>query len=721
MSHLKRLIHEIHRRSIWQVLGIYLLGGWIALQVVETLVDSLGLPDWFPAFAVMLLIVGLPIVMATAFVQEGVRGGSSVPSPGVPSPESNAAPDTTGTSDAAPSPADHAEDAQPSPNVAAGTGSLDRPSTRPPALYRLLTWRNAIVGGVVAFAFWGVIAAGWMGMNAVLDRQTGSVASNEEEGPGPGAAGADERLAGADLLKSIAVLPFSNLSTDQENAFFADGIHEDVLTQLSKVGDLVVISRTSVLAYRDTERPLAEIGQELGVGTIVEGSVRRSGDNVRITAQLIDAESDRHLWADNFDRALTAANVFSIQTEIAQRIVQALQATLSPEEESRLVRAPTEDLAAYEATLRGREAYRLYTDAANDEAIRLFKLAIENDPVYAEPRAGLADAYAQRVLRFGYGLEWADSAVAVAESALALDRELATAYKALGTGLSAQGQFGAALEANQEAIALDPNYADPHNNAGVALQRIGRLAEAHRLMRRSYRLQPNLAFARSNVAVSYGQLGDFDLSLQRLEEALRFEPNDIDALAYQTWVLSYSGRGEEAAEVAEELAALGPDNAYVQSWAAQAMLYGGRWDEALEMARKSLELSPDQDNLGPRHPGLIVGFVLRESDRLAEGDDALDAIHARRLVQLEANPTLGNAYYEIALVHAVRGEVDDAVDWFLRAEEVGWLDPFSIEHDPMVDPLRDDPRFDDLLRRQKVAVERQRQEIEAEETEAALR
>ena len=231
MSHLKRLIHEIHRKSIWQVVGIYLLGGWIALQVVETLVDSLGLPEWFPAFAVMLLIVGFPIVVATAFVQVKEAPGAPKTAASAPGTVTDS---STGTQGA---------------GLAGGTGSLDRPSTRPPRLYRMLTWKNAIGGGIVAFAVWGIVAAGWMGMNAYVDRQLGDTRS----APRTGALTSAE----SDALKSVAVLPFANLSTDQENAFFADGIHEDVLTQLSKVGDLVVISRTSVLAYRDTDRSLA--------------------------------------------------------------------------------------------------------------------------------------------------------------------------------------------------------------------------------------------------------------------------------------------------------------------------------------------------------------------------------------------------------------------------------------------------------------------------------
>jgi len=691
LSHLKRLIHEIHRKSIWQVVGIYLLGGWIALQVVETLVDSLGLPEWFPAFAVMLLIVGFPIVVATAFVQD--RGASHPPAHGANSP-AGASVSSAGTPGVG-------------PGLASGTGSLDRPCTRPPKLYRMLTWRNAIGGGVVAFALWGIIAAGWMGMNAYVDRQLG----DSGFAPTSGALSPE----GSAALKSVAVLPFANLSTDQENAFFADGIHEDVLTQLSKVGDLMVISRTSVLAYRDTQRPLAEIGEELGVGAIVEGSVRRSGDNVRITAQLIDARTDRHLWADNFDRALTAANVFAIQTEIAQRIADALSATLSPDEASRLVRQPTENLNAYLASLRGREAYRMYTDAANDEAIRLFQLATEEDPGFAEPWAGLADAYGQRVLRYGYGSEWADSAETAALGALEADPELATAHKALGVAHAARGENRASLEANLKAIELDPNYADPLNNAGVAYQRLGRLAESHHMTMRSYRLQPNLAFARANAALSYAILGDYSEAHARLDDALRFDPGDLDTRAYKGFTYVLQGDADRGADVLDEVLAQDPDNVTLLSWAADANLFAGRFDAAEAVARHSLELSPDQDAIGWRLMGIVRGFALREMGESAEADRVLGDVLSRRLADWEAHQDNGLIAFEIAATNSAIGDVPTAVEWLVVAYDLGWRYASFLKHDPVFDTARDDAGFHAVLQRLLVDVERQRLEVASEE------
>jgi len=255
------------------------------------------------------------------------------------------------------------------------------------------------------------------------------------------------------------------LSPDPENAFFADGMTEDILTQLAKIRDLKVISRTSVMRYKGTQKPLREIAAELSVATVLEGSVRRAGDRVRIVGQLVDARTDQPLWDETYDREIK--DVFAIQSEVAQQIAAALKATLSPAEKKRIEQSPTQDLAAYDLYLKGRELYNRYRKTDNEAAIELFQKALELDPAFALGYAGLGDAYAQRALRFGFPQSWLDTSLEVSRKAIALNPELAEGYKALGLAYQAKGKYRESLDATRRAAEINPNYAAAVGNVGA--------------------------------------------------------------------------------------------------------------------------------------------------------------------------------------------------------------------------------------------------------------
>ena len=250
--------------------------------------------------------------------------------------------------------------------------------------------------------------------------------------------------------KSIAVFPFDNLRPDPENEYFSDGITEDITTQLSKIGDLIVIARTSVMRYKDSEKSLGEIAEELQVDAILEGSVRRADNQVRITAQLIDGESEDHLWAETYDREMT--DIFAIQSDVAKQIAASLKIELSSEDVERMGKKPTDSLSAYDYYLKGREYYNRYTAQDNETAIELFKRAIETDSDYALAYAGLADAYAQQTWWRGSREEWLDLAIQEANKAISLDPDLAEGYKALGLVYSLKGWLDRAIEANEKAL-----------------------------------------------------------------------------------------------------------------------------------------------------------------------------------------------------------------------------------------------------------------------------
>jgi TolB-like protein len=240
--------------------------------------------------------------------------------------------------------------------------------------------------------------------------------------------------------QSIAVLPFANRSALEEDVFFVDGVHDDLLTLLSKLGDLKVISRTSVEKFRDTSLSMPELATQLGVATVLEGAVQRAGGQVRITVQLIDAATDQHLWAESYDRELTAENIFAIQSDIAQAIARALQAVLTPEEQSRVAAVPTSSFAAYEEFLRGRQKLVLREIPDFRQAMEHFRNSIQLDPDYAMAYVGLADAY-HMLLYYG-DMSFAETIPpmeAAVNSALELDPGLGEAHTALASLFSYQG------------------------------------------------------------------------------------------------------------------------------------------------------------------------------------------------------------------------------------------------------------------------------------------
>ncbi len=289
---------------------------------------------------------------------------------------------------------------------------------------------------------------------------------------------------------SIAVLPFRNFSGDPESDYFSDGMTEDIITALSKVRELRVVSRTTSMGYRRSTMSLPEIGHELRVASIVEGSVRREKGTVRITAQLIDVATDRHLWSQAYDRDLE--DIFEIQRDVADRIARALQAELSPKERRDLERQPTHEVAAHNYYLRGREQYLRYERGANESAIELYTAALDLDPNFALARAELASAYALRVANYGFGPESADRAFATAQQALESDPELPEAHKALGLAYAVRGRALQARLSYRRALELRPDYDEAIHNIALLLFQLGEWDEAGRWQRRADELRQKL-------------------------------------------------------------------------------------------------------------------------------------------------------------------------------------------------------------------------------------
>jgi len=354
---------------------------------------------------------------------------------------------------------------------------------------------------------------------------------------------------------SIAVLPFESRSTDPENVLFADGIHDDLLTRLANIGALKVISRTSVMEYRNTTKNMREIAAELGVGTILEGAVQRVGDNVRINAQLIDAETDEHLWARTFDRQLSMQNIFAIQSEISEAITGALKAALTPGEQTRLAKVPTENMAAYALYRQGRD--NLYKRRLETllEARQQFEQATRLDPNYAEAYAGLADSV---LLIFNnHGAIPREESLRVAQEsldkALPLNPELADAHASLGLlkhKIWEEDRSGPALEeaevAYLKAIELNPNHARAYMWLATARSAQQRYNEAIALYLKALQIDPLGRIPYANLPGLYSALGRNDDALELNLKAIRIHPEFPTAYQNLAQQLTGLGRFDEA-------------------------------------------------------------------------------------------------------------------------------------------------------------------------------
>jgi TolB-like protein/tetratricopeptide (TPR) repeat protein len=354
---------------------------------------------------------------------------------------------------------------------------------------------------------------------------------------------------------SIAVLPFTSRSADPDNEFFADGVHDDLLARLADIESLRVISRTSVNEYRDTTKNLRQIGAELGVDSIVEGAVQRSGDQVRITVQLIDAATDEHIWADTYDRALTISNIFQIQSEISSQIAAALQAAMTPEEEIRIAAIPTTSI----------EALSLYSAARNNlylrrfdtliEARRQFEQALELDPDYAQAYAGLAETILVLLSNHG-SIELSQAnelAGAAIDKALAIDDQLAEAYAAKGLLESAGFQLSGSTERNtaaaaafERAIDLNPNLANAYVWYAALHQVEGRIEEAIDMLTTAMEIDPLGRIPYVNLPGFYSMHGDNDKAIQLLLKATGIFPDWPMPYIYIAQQLRGLGRLDEA-------------------------------------------------------------------------------------------------------------------------------------------------------------------------------
>ena len=452
----------------------------------------------------------------------------------------------------------------------------------------------------------------------------------------------------------IAVLPFENLSNDGEDAYFAEGMQDEILARLSKIADLKVISRTSTQKYKSAPDNLREIARQLGVANVLEGSVQKAADHVRVNVQLINALNDTHLWGDIYDRKLT--DIFAVESDIATTIADTLQTRLSGAEKQVIAAQPTTDLTAYELYLKGRSLWSKRGGENLRQAIGFYEQAIARDPKYALAYTGLAEAY---VLLPAYTTtapqDAYPTAKAAALKALQLDEKLAEAHTALGLLLcSGDLDMAGSISEFQRAIALNPNYATAHHWYGNGpLIALGRFEEAIAEVKRAIELDPLSPIINADLGQNLYVARRYDEAIAQLRKTLEIDPTFY--YAHYNLGMALQRKGELPAAIAEYTKAQQlSDDLFVQVLLAAAKAQSGDKDAAIQMLAELEELS--QHRYVPEYPRTLLYLSLGNRD---------EAI--RRLEQAIAD-------HESLTITMIKA-------------------------DPKLDPLRGDPRFEVLVRK----------------------
>lgn len=456
---------------------------------------------------------------------------------------------------------------------------------------------------------------------------------------------------GVAAIRSIVVLPLKNLSSDPEQEFFSEGLTDELITRLASLPGLRVISRTSAMQYKDSAKPLPAIARELNVDAVVEGSVLRAGDRVRITAQLIDGRTDQHLWAESYER--DQRDVLTLQNEVTREIADKIKLTVDPAARERLAAAKPVDPVAHEEYLRGRHSWSLRTIQGFQQAIAHFQAAIARDPGYARAYAGLADCYG---LMSGYTLapqsEYIPKARAAALKALELDPGLAEAHTSLA--LIAENydwDWQTAEREYRRAIELDPNYATAHHWYAECLSFLGRFDEAQAEIERAHQLDPLSLIIEADHAAIFYYARQYDRAIQQFLSVQARDP-----LFPRAHMISM---------------------AYVQK---------GMFSEALADTTVN-----DRTGYSPWTSG-VLAIIYGRSGHRAEARQQLEKLRRlRRARPLDPAP----------LVYATVGAGN-------KDEALAIMEEAYVEHspvlanmkvDPLYDPLRRDPRFQDLMRK----------------------
>ena len=591
---------ELKRRNVYKVAVAYAVVAWLLIQAASILFPTFDAPSWAMKVLVALLVLGFPVALVLSWAFEITPEGIKLES-----------------------------EIDPKKSITRKTG-------------------RKIVGVTIAVA---IVAAGMFLFQLLRTPAHSRVEGGASATPNDVTSG----LAGARPSipeKSIAVLPFDNLSRDPDNAYFCEGVQDEILTRLAKVADLKVISRTSTQHFKSAPENLPEIAKQLGVAHILEGSVQKSSDQVRVNVQLINAMTDAHLWAETYDRKLT--DIFAVESEIAKAIAETLQAKLSGAEKSSIAKAPTANPEAYELYLKGRFFWNKRTGDDLRKSIEYLKQAIAKDPGYALAYAALADSYG--LLRFYGGASPAESVVpaqAAAKKALELDDSLAEAHASLGLIATEELEVNRAVTELERAIQLNPNYATAHHWLGLAL----------------------------------ATLRQSDRSIGELKRALELDPLSMIINADLSIIYLYAHRYDDADAQARKTLEIDSRSFVAHYYLGAALQLTGRLKEAIPEFQKAVELNNDPYS---------IAMLAQAYARNGQTDEARKLLaHLNEMAKSAEVPD-----YALATAYTSLGEKERAIE----ALEHGFAEGnksylFLLPGDPFLDDLRGDPRFETLVQK----------------------
>ena len=683
---------ELKRRNVFKVGIAYAVSVWILLQLTDVVTDILTLPEWAPKLILLILVVGFvpALILAWGFelTPEGIKLEEDV----------------------------------------------KRKDTITPKRGRKLDYAIIISLGLsLGFFIW---ESRFKQKTEEYETAIASVSIEEPvaELPAPQLDGAVVEVD----KNSIAVLPFANRSADTGDIYFTDGIHDDLLTQLSRIDAFSVISRTSVMEYRDTTKNLREIAQELSVANVMEGSVQRAGDRVRINVQLIDAYTDEHLWAEIYDRELTTNNLFDIQSEIAQAIAEALKATLTDSELAMVADVPTDNVAAYDLYLQARRFALNETMNGYQTAIELFRESLALDPDFKFAWIGLARAHMTNYWVYGGDPANRELALEAIERARAIDADFAELYMAEGFyWYWGHLDYERALYKLEKAIEMMPGNDEAHMWRGWASRRAGLWEQARESIRQALKLNPRVHFNWHEYALTL-------LYLHRYEEAtnaaMQARALDPDSFWGKTTLarIALQERGDTQTAIQLSVGVQHTDDFDFFEAFMIARILAQRYAEALEVARKistELEIQRGIIKLREDWAAQILHFMGRadearqaagaalfrlEGMRTELGEDyRIDLARARvsaiqgvgpekirALVQksMSSRPTDDVAAFQYNLEYAhtfgIAGMAPEAIE-ILDAILLPPSDTsvYKIDLDPAFDGIRDDPEFVAMMER----------------------